>query len=74
MNIPNRKSFSNVPGPEVIILFFMPTQLSTKFILLLNVKMPTIVGNLTSISVINTISERLKGRKFFICFYFSFYE
>ena len=52
------------------------TQLSTKFILLINVKMPTIiiVGILTFISKINTTSERLKERYFFICRYFSFYE
>ena len=49
-------------------------QLSTKFILLMNVKMPTIVGILTFISMINTTSERLKARNFFICQYFSFYE
>ena len=64
------------PGPEVIILFSYSTQLSTKFtmILLINVKMPTIVDILTFISMINTISEKLKARNFFICRYFSFYE
>ena len=50
------------------------TQLSTKFILLINVKMPTIVGILTFISMTNTISKRLKARNFFSCQYFSFYE
>ena len=50
------------------------TQLSTKFILLINVKMPTIVGILTFMSIINTTSERHKARNFFICRYFSFYE
>ena len=54
--------------------FLYSTQLSTKFILLINVKMPTIVGILTFISMINTTSERLKARNFFICQYFSFYE
>ena len=34
--------------------------------------MPTIVGILTFVSVINTTSERLKVGKFFICRYFSF--
>ena len=29
------------PGPEVIKLFSCSTQLSTKFILLINIKMPT---------------------------------
>ena len=45
-----------------------------KFILLINVKMPTVVGILTFISMIHTTSERLKARNFFICCYFSFYE
>ena len=36
----------------VIKLFSCSTQLSTKFILLINVKMPTIVGILTFISMI----------------------
>ena len=40
-----------------------------KFILLINVKMPTIVGILTFISMINTTSERLKVRNVFICRY-----
>ena len=59
------------PGPEVIKLYSCSTQLSTKFILLIKVKMPTIVGILTFISMINT-SERLKARNFFIRQYFSF--
>ena len=61
-------------GPEVIKLFSCSTQLSIKFILLINVKMPTIVGILTFISMINTTSEGLKARNFFICRHFSFYE
>ena len=36
--------------------------------------MPTIVGILTFIRMMNTTSERLKARNFFICLYFSFYE
>ena len=60
--------------PEVIKLFPCSTQLSTKFILLTNVKMPTLVGILTFIRKINTTSERLRGRNFFICRYLSFYE
>ena len=55
-------------------LFLCSTQLNTKFILLINVKMPTIVGILTFISMINTAFERLKVRNFFICGYCSFYE
>ena len=54
--------------------FSCSTQLNTKFILLINVKMPTIVGILTFISMINTASERLKAMNFFICRYFGFYE
>ena len=50
-------------GPKVI----KSTQLSTKFILLINVKMPTIVGILTFISMINTTPEILKARNFLIC-------
>ena len=50
------------PGPEVIKLFTCSTHLSMNFILLINVKMPTIVGILTFISMINTTSERLKAR------------
>ena len=46
-----------VSGPEVIKLFLCSTQVSTKFILLINVKMPTIVGILTFISRINKTSE-----------------
>ena len=52
-------------GPEGIKHFSYSTQLSPKFILLINVKMPTI-------SMINTLSERLKARSLFICRYFSF--
>ena len=64
----------HVPGPEVIKPFSYSTQLSTKFTLLINVKMPTSVGILTFMSRINTTPERLKARHFFICHYFSFYE
>ena len=54
------KGFESVgPGPEVMKLFSCSTQLSTNFILLINVKMPTIVGILTFISMINTSSDRL---------------
>ena len=45
-------------GPEVINLFSScSTELSIAFILLINVKMPTIVGILAIISRINTTSE-----------------
>ena len=44
-------------------LLMFHTQLSTKFILFINVKMPTVVGILTFISMINTASERVKAKK-----------
>ena len=69
-----KTSQTSIPGPEVIKLFSYSTQLSTKFILLINVKMPTVVGILTFIGMINTTSERFKARNFFICQYFSFDE
>ena len=45
-----------------------------KFIMLINVKMPTIVDILTIMRMINTISESLKAKKIFIFQHFSFYE
>ena len=47
--------FYPIPGPgtEVIKLLTCSTQLSMKFITLMNVKMPTTVGILTFISKIN---------------------
>ena len=42
------------PGPEVIKLLSCSIQMSMGFIMLINVKMPTIVGILTFISMINT--------------------
>ena len=44
-----------IPGPEVINLFSCSTQLSMKFILLINVEMPTIVGISTLIGRKNSI-------------------
>ena len=49
-----------ISWPEVIKLFSCSTQLSTKFILLINVKMPTIVGILTIISRINIMLINVK--------------
>ena len=51
-------------------------QQSMKFILLTNVKMPTIVGILTfrPISRIDTTSESFKTRTIFISHQFTFYE
>ena len=59
-------------GLKVIKLFSCSTELSTKFTLLINVKMPTTVGISTFISMINATLESPKSRNFFICWYFSF--
>ena len=56
------------PGLRIYKAFSFSTELSRKFIQLMNVKMPTIVGILTFISMINTISERIKARNFFYFF------
>ena len=48
------------PRPDVMKPFSISTQLSMKFILLINAKMSTIVGILTFISMIN---DRLWGFK-----------
>ena len=61
-------------GPKVIKLFLCLTQLSMKFILLINVKMPTIVGILTFISRMNIPSECFEQDKLVIFQYFTFYE
>ena len=47
------KFVSHDTGPEVIKLFSCSAQLRLKFILLINVKMPTIVGILTFMRRIN---------------------
>ena len=59
-------------GPYVIKLSSCSIQLSMKWIMLINVKMPTIVGILTFSSMINTAHESLKVRIFFIFQHFSF--
>ena len=58
----------------MIKLFSCSIQLSMEFIMLINVKMPTIDVILTFISMINAKSERLKARNFFILWHYSFYE
>ena len=62
--------------PECIKFISCSTQLSMPCIMLVNVKMPTIVGILIFISKINTTSESIKAKfersLFFIIF--SFYE
>ena len=51
------------PGAEVITLFFSySTQLHTDFIMLINIKRPTIVGILTIFNIINIISESWKEK------------
>ena len=46
-----RQECGSIPGPEVIKLFSYSIQLSMKFFLLINVKMPTIVGISTFINM-----------------------
>ena len=64
-----------MPGPEVIKLFGAQFKsLSMKFIMLINVQMPTIVGILIFMSTINTTAEHLKAIKVFCFKHFRFYE
>ena len=63
-----------LPGPEVIKRFPCSTQLSMKFIMLLNVKMSTLVGILTCNSMINTTSESCKARTIYIFHNLTFNE
>ena len=51
------------PGPNVIHFISRSTQLRMKIILLINVKMPTVVGILTFIMRINTAPRKLKSKK-----------
>ena len=69
-------SRESIPKPcsEFLKLFSCSTHLSMFSIMLITVKMPTIVGILTFISMINTTSESLKAIKIFIFQHFSFYE
>ena len=60
--------------PEVKKTFSCSTQLSMKFIILINVKIPTMVGIVAFISMMNTTSESLKARKIFIFQPFNFHE
>ena len=59
---------------EVIKLFSCSTQLSMKFIMLINLKMPTTVGILTFMDMINTTSASSKARNTIIFQHFSYYE
>ena len=47
------------PGSVVLKLFSCSTQLNIQFTMLINVKMPTIVGILAFISMINTTPESI---------------
>ena len=67
------KSAKSYPGPEVIKLLSCSTQLNIKFIMLINVKMPTNIGILMFVSMINKTSESLNARKVFIFQYFCYY-
>ena len=53
----------NQPGPETIKFFSSPTQLSMKFFLLKDVKMPTIVGIFTFMSEKNRILGLFEPKK-----------
>ena len=57
---------------EVIIHYLCSTQLSMRFVMLINVKMPTIVGILSFISMINATSASMTARNVFIFQYSSF--
>ena len=61
-------------GPQGYKTFSCSTQVTMKFIMLINVELQTIVGILTFISMLNTTSESLKARKLFILQYLSFYK
>ena len=50
-----------ITGPRGYKKISYSSQLIKKFILPINLKVPTIVGILTFISMINTTSERLKA-------------
>ena len=62
------------PGPEVIKRFSYSTQLSIKFFVLINVKMPTIVGILTFMSRKNSLLHLSEHEKCWISWYFHTYE
>ena len=51
------------PGPEVINRILCFTQLSMKFLLIINVKMPTTVGILTFMSMKNSIKGLSEPKK-----------
>ena len=60
--------------PKTDRFTFCHAKLSMKFIMLINDKMPTIVGILTFISMMNTTSESLKARKVYFTAFLVFYK
>ena len=66
IDISGEQMIQKISGPEVIKYFSCSTQLSMKSSRLIIVKMPTIVGILTNISMINTTSESMNARNVFI--------
>ena len=62
------------PGSDIIKLFSCSTELSMKFFLLINVKMPIIVGILTSMPRKNSILGFSETEKCRISLYFHTYE
>ena len=65
---------ANNTGQKVIKHFSCSTQLSMKLFLLINVKMPTIVGILTFLSGTNSILDLSEIKKKPIFFIFYTYE
>ena len=61
-------------GPEVIRQISCSIQLRIKFIMLINVKMPTIVGILKCMSMMNTTCARLKSSAVIILQHLNFHE
>ena len=61
-----------VAWPQGYKTNFMLDSVEQEIYPLINVKMLTIVGILTFISMIKATSERLKARNFFICWHFWF--
>ena len=71
---PTRKEHLEIRrgGYKTVIILILNSA-EYKIFMLINVKMPTIIGILTFISMINTTSERHKARNIFICRYHSVY-
>ena len=71
---PPPSSRNSIPGPDVIKHFSCSTKLSMKYFLPINIKMPTIVGNLTFMSRKNSILGLPEPEKCRISWYFHTYE